>query len=224
MSMTCHPGQDETMACAGASVLLRPTEGTFESQETVWLISSHGGDDDMTVVARSPNGIVAQVPLQNPGDGEDGETFTVRMGDYEVSGVIIVGPAGNYPDPPMHTASAQPGQGGVPAAADSELTLQPLDGDFANGGQVLLTSILNQQSAQMGVQTWSADQIRAQVPSTNPGTGEQGETFAIEITTDAGTTFTVPAVAVEGPDGGYPAGSAEAPSQAVKLPAEEYQK
>lgn len=109
-AMTCHPGQDvgpvPTVACAGMPVVLRPDGDSFPAgRETLWLESSHEGKDDMTVIHWSENAIIALVPLNNPGDGEEGETFTVwfQGADYfTASPVLVVGPAGNYPDPPTH--------------------------------------------------------------------------------------------------------------------------
>lgn len=120
--MTCHPGQkveaqgktepSQTVAHAGGPVVLRPVSGSFPSSGSVWLHSNHGGKDDMPVVPAcwTADRIVALIPSTNPGDGQEGEMYSVKIKNtsgttvlFETSAdVSVIGPAGNYPDPPMH--------------------------------------------------------------------------------------------------------------------------
>jgi hypothetical protein len=103
----------------------------------------------------------------------------------------------------MPIAKCTPGQGGVPAFPNAPVVLEPVTGDFGNQpGAVRLYSNNISGSAPMTVDGWEPQRIRARIPGTNPGDGEQGETFKVVI--DANGGYESNPVDVLGPTGGYP--------------------
>lgn len=189
---TCHPGQDDTSGCYGAIVAIRPLEGDFGTTRQdvklrAWSVSDVFQGECGLPILPDPVGwdkdrILGQIPA-NPGSGDDGETFSVQVGTaFETAhDVIIVGPLGNYPDPPMHTAAAQKTEEG--------LELVPLSGGFGQGGDVLL--VASGGSVPLSVHSWSEDKITVGAPV--PSIGEF-DLVRILVLTKEGEIFHTPAV------------------------------
>lgn len=111
----CDPGQGAVPAAARMPVVLRPVGGSFGSGGSVYLRASSGGGCPMTVEVNGgwdQKKILAYVPPNNPGTGEADETFAVVISvdggsTLETTDPLrIVGPVGNYPDPPVHPPQA----------------------------------------------------------------------------------------------------------------------
>ena len=82
----------------------------------------------------------------------------------------------------MPAATCDPGQGKVPAVAPGLIVLRPETGGFGDAtGTVRLVSNENGQGEPMTLKIWSQASIEAQLPSRNPGTGKETETFKIRI-------------------------------------------
>ncbi|MGH9197247.1 MAG: hypothetical protein ACRD1T_16100 [Acidimicrobiia bacterium] len=101
------------------------------------------------------------------------------------------------------SATCHPGQNSTYAFAGAPVLLKPEEpGDLfpASQGTVTLTSNKDGGSDNMTVIAWTPALIVALIPLSNPGSGEDGETFSVSI---QGVGSANPVV-VAGPAGGYP--------------------
>jgi hypothetical protein len=120
----CHPGQPievvPTVAFANCPVLIRRGSGvsddfgTTQGTGTVKLKSNDNGAEAGMgwILDWKPDRIVVLMCAASPGSGDPDETFKVRVfkngntntdiADFEANPVVVIGPVGGFPLPPVH--------------------------------------------------------------------------------------------------------------------------